>query len=179
MLRITNFQHFGGLSRVLLVLALLIRRVSTVLWIASNYLQLGVRLWRYGLERCPSRYRYFDARQLSTRGWCRLCGSCIYERRWHQPRTAGAIVTNALVVAAGFSVLTLAASPPIKVMGALTAIAMVLAAMTLMVYTLTGRKSGSMKGTTKCLDFNCDDCCGFAGDVVLVDMDTVLTHRIR
>ena len=61
--------------------------------------------------------------------------------------SAAAIVTNALVVAAGFSVLTLASSPPIQVMGALTAIAMVLAALTtLVVYTLSGRSSWLTEG---------------------------------
>jgi len=61
--------------------------------------------------------------------------------------SAAAIITNALVVAAGFSVLTLASSPPIRVMGGLTAISMVLAALTtLMVYNLTGRQTWLMKG---------------------------------
>jgi len=61
--------------------------------------------------------------------------------------SAAAIITNALVVAAGFSVLTLASSPPIRVMGGLTAVSMVLAALTtLMVYTLTGRRNWLMKG---------------------------------
>ena len=61
--------------------------------------------------------------------------------------SAAAIITNAVVVAAGFSVLTLASSPPIRVMGGLTAVSMVLAAFTtLMVYTLTGRRNWLMKG---------------------------------
>ena len=133
---------------VLLVLALLIRRVSTVLWIAlpitfslvcvyggmgwsGVHLDIGTSMLAslalgVGVDYAVHAFMSDDG---ISRG------------------TAGAIVTNALVVAAGFSVLTLAASPPIKVMGALTAIAMVLAAMTtLMVYTLTGRKSWLNEG---------------------------------
>ena len=133
---------------VLLVLAMLIRRVSTVLWIAlpitfslvcvyggmgwsGVHLDIGTSMLAslalgVGVDYAVHAFMSDDG---ISRG------------------TAGAIVTNALVVAAGFSVLTLAASPPIKVMGALTAIAMVLAAMTtLMVYTLTGRKTWLNEG---------------------------------
>ena len=62
--------------------------------------------------------------------------------------TAAAILTNATVVAAGFMVLTFAASPPIKIMGALTAVAMLIAAFTtLIVYNLSGRMTWFDEGT--------------------------------
>ena len=133
---------------VLLLLLLFLRRVSTVLWIAlpitftlvciyGGMGLLGVRL-DIGTSMLSSLALGVgvDYAVHAFMGDGRLSRG-----------SAGAIVTNALVVAAGFSVLTLAASPPIQLMGALTALAMVLAAVTtLVVYTLSERASWLTEG---------------------------------
>ena len=139
----------AALAAVIVVLLIATRSMSAVFWMS---LPISMTLiWIYGAMSMLGIHRDIGTSMLSSLalgvGVDYAVHGFLSEKSLTRG-TAAAIMTNATVVAAGFTILTFAASPPIRIMGALTAVAMLIAAFTtLIVYNLSGRTTWCEKET--------------------------------
>ena len=139
----------AALAAVIVVLLIATRSMSAVFWMS---LPISMTLiWIYGAMSMLGIHLDIGTSMLSSLalgvGVDYAVHGFLSEKSLTRG-TAAAIMTNATVVAAGFTILTFAASPPIRIMGALTAVAMLIAAFTtLIVYNLSGRTTWCEKET--------------------------------